>query len=142
VDLARAWAPGQAYVAVSRATSVRGLQILNFQPSKVVASPLALDLDAACTSTESLAEFVNSVPTWWHAIVNHSCEEWALLYMQDPTFRKWETDWPQTAASTGHKRKRDTVASLAHQERVASAEAADRDPRVCEIREQIKRLTE
>ncbi|EPY50497.1 pif1 helicase Pfh1 [Schizosaccharomyces cryophilus OY26] len=39
VDLGRVFEKGQAYVALSRATSQKGLQILNFSPSKVMAHP-------------------------------------------------------------------------------------------------------
>ena len=35
VDLARVFEKGQAYVALSRATSLDGLQVLNFDPAKV-----------------------------------------------------------------------------------------------------------
>ncbi|KAF5362473.1 hypothetical protein D9756_002301 [Leucocoprinus leucothites] len=37
VDLSRVFEKGQAYVALSRATSLEGLQVLNFEPSKVSA---------------------------------------------------------------------------------------------------------
>jgi len=39
VDLARVFEKGQAYVALSRATSLDGLQVLNFDPRKVLAHP-------------------------------------------------------------------------------------------------------
>lgn len=39
VDLGKVFEKGQAYVALSRATSREGLQILRFQPSKVMAHP-------------------------------------------------------------------------------------------------------
>lgn len=39
VDLGRVFEKGQAYVALSRATSLDGLQVLNFNPSKVLAHP-------------------------------------------------------------------------------------------------------
>ncbi|PFH51817.1 hypothetical protein AMATHDRAFT_114475, partial [Amanita thiersii Skay4041] len=39
VDLARVFEKGQAYVALSRATSLEGLQVLNFEPRKVFAHP-------------------------------------------------------------------------------------------------------
>lgn len=35
VDLARIFEKGQAYVALSRATSLEGLQVLGFDPAKV-----------------------------------------------------------------------------------------------------------
>ena len=35
VDLARVFEKGQAYVALSRATSLDGLQVLHFDPAKV-----------------------------------------------------------------------------------------------------------
>ena len=35
VDLARVFEKGQAYVALSRATSLEGLQVLHFDPAKV-----------------------------------------------------------------------------------------------------------
>jgi ATP-dependent DNA helicase PIF1 len=35
VDLGRVFEKGQAYVALSRATSLKGLQVLNFDPAKV-----------------------------------------------------------------------------------------------------------
>jgi ATP-dependent DNA helicase PIF1 len=37
VDLGRVFEKGQAYVALSRATSMAGLQILRFDPRKVIA---------------------------------------------------------------------------------------------------------
>ena len=40
VDLARIFEKGQAYVALSRATSLEGLQVLNFDASKVFAAPV------------------------------------------------------------------------------------------------------
>jgi len=39
VDLARVFEKGQAYVALSRATSLSGLQVLGFNASKVMAHP-------------------------------------------------------------------------------------------------------
>lgn len=39
VDLGRVFETGQAYVALSRATSIGGLQVLNFHPNKVTVHP-------------------------------------------------------------------------------------------------------
>jgi ATP-dependent DNA helicase PIF1 len=39
IDLRRVFEKGQAYVALSRATSQAGLEVLNFDPSKVMAHP-------------------------------------------------------------------------------------------------------
>ena len=36
VDLSRAFARGQAYVALSRATSLKSLQVIGFKPEKVL----------------------------------------------------------------------------------------------------------
>lgn len=43
VDLARIFEKGQAYVALSRATTLEGLQVLNFDPSKVKAHPKVVE---------------------------------------------------------------------------------------------------
>ncbi|CUA75518.1 ATP-dependent DNA helicase pfh1 [Rhizoctonia solani] len=45
VDLAKTFAPGQAYVAISRCKSLEGLQLLNFSPSSVIVSKKVIDWD-------------------------------------------------------------------------------------------------
>ena len=44
VDLGRVFERGQAYVALSRATSLEGLQVLNFNPDKVRAAAFDFSL--------------------------------------------------------------------------------------------------
>lgn len=39
VDLGRVFARGQSYVALSRVTSLEGLQVLGFSPDKVMCHP-------------------------------------------------------------------------------------------------------
>jgi ATP-dependent DNA helicase PIF1 len=43
VDLARIFENGQAYVALSRATSIEGLQVLNFNAQKIRANPRVVE---------------------------------------------------------------------------------------------------
>ncbi|CAD6887500.1 unnamed protein product [Tilletia controversa] len=43
IDLRRIFEKGQAYVALSRATSLEGLQVLGFDPSKVMAHPRVIN---------------------------------------------------------------------------------------------------
>lgn len=47
VDLNRVFERGQAYVALSRASSIEGLQVLNFDPNKVRAHPKAKEFYAS-----------------------------------------------------------------------------------------------
>ena len=42
IDLARAWAPGMAYSAASRATTLAGMHLTGFAPQSVHADPLVL----------------------------------------------------------------------------------------------------
>jgi len=43
VDLGRTFEKGQAYVAISRATTVEQLQVINFDAAKVQAHPRVLE---------------------------------------------------------------------------------------------------
>lgn len=53
VNLSRAFEKGQAYVALSRATSMAGLQVLGFDPSKVVAHETVRRFYASLSRLES-----------------------------------------------------------------------------------------
>jgi ATP-dependent DNA helicase PIF1 len=101
VDLSGTFADGQAYVAISRATRLEGLQIVHFKPSCVRAHPLALAMNSALEDGR-LDEFAASVPTWWAPVVNHDLA-WAELYCRNPSFAAWEKAYPQ--GSRGTKRK-------------------------------------
>ncbi|OJA07958.1 hypothetical protein AZE42_05930 [Rhizopogon vesiculosus] len=47
VDLQRIFEKGQAYVALSRATSLEGLEVIGFDPSRVLAHPRVIDWQAS-----------------------------------------------------------------------------------------------
>jgi len=57
VDLRRTFEKGQAYVALSRATTMERLQILNFDPDKIVAHPRVLEWTGI---TDDTNEFYDS----------------------------------------------------------------------------------
>jgi hypothetical protein len=62
-DLGKIFEKGQAYVALSRATSLETLQILNFRPEKVMSHPrvssvcLSRLLLAACLDSDTMSRF-------------------------------------------------------------------------------------
>ena len=55
VDLGKVFEKGQAYVALSRATNQAGLQVLRFQPGKVMVHPKVIDFYGKLASADSLA---------------------------------------------------------------------------------------
>jgi len=57
VDLRRTFEKGQAYVALSRATTMERLQVLNFDPTKIVAHPRVLEWHGI---TDDTSEFYDS----------------------------------------------------------------------------------
>jgi hypothetical protein len=89
VDLEGAFADGQAYVAISRACSIEGLQLLNFSTKYVRSSALVRDfynaVQAGCHDA-----FVREPSLWWGAaILEHPQRRWASLYQRNPVFRRW-----------------------------------------------------
>lgn len=62
VDLKRVFEKGQAYVALSRAVSRNGLQVLNFNKDKIMAHPKVNKFYESLTSTEELALNTNDFP--------------------------------------------------------------------------------
>jgi ATP-dependent exoDNAse (exonuclease V) alpha subunit len=92
VDLEGTFADGQAYVAVSRASRLRGLQIVNFCPEAVRASPMVVAFGEAVVAGR-MSSFVADQPTWWAAVVARP--EWAELYGRHPAFARWQARYPQ-----------------------------------------------
>jgi ATP-dependent exoDNAse (exonuclease V) alpha subunit len=102
VDLKGAFANGQAYVAISRASSLAGLEIANFN-KKITTSPLVQDFNVALDAGR-LTQFIQDVKTWWKPVVNHEQAGWAELYSRNPSFRAWVERYPQKETH-GSKRK-------------------------------------
>jgi ATP-dependent DNA helicase PIF1 len=96
IDLQDTFAPGQAYVAISRAMRIRGLQILNYRSECVRTNPLVVGFSAAISSG-SVSEFLETVPMWWAPIVNHYNPDWKTIYNRSPSFRSLEIAHPQSA---------------------------------------------
>jgi ATP-dependent DNA helicase PIF1 len=66
VDLGRTFEKGQAYVAVSRATCLEQLQILNFDPGKYVSWPRSFHLPTTMADWHVYSVFTEL----WHT---HAC---------------------------------------------------------------------
>jgi len=69
VDLARIFEKGQAYVALSRATSMEGLEIVHFDPEKVMAHPSVIEWQARWESQRNQEEEMDSewAVSQWHS---------------------------------------------------------------------------
>ncbi|KAJ5101938.1 hypothetical protein NUU61_004160 [Penicillium alfredii] len=63
VDLGRVFEKGQAYVALSRATSQAGLQVTRFEPRKVMVHPKVVDFYSNLVSITQVIKTKNSAPT-------------------------------------------------------------------------------
>ncbi|OAT13046.1 mitochondrial DNA helicase [Blastomyces gilchristii SLH14081] len=60
VDLGRVFERGQAYVALSRATSKDGLQVSNFDPRRVMVHPKVLEFYSNLSSIHSITDATNT----------------------------------------------------------------------------------
>ena len=109
-DLSMCFAEGHAYVAVSRATSIEGLQIRNYLPSKVKISELVVAFYRHLEEG-TLDEFLNGVPMWWASVVQHpqriapircgdgsTLATWKDLYMAHHSFASFDAQFPQGQA--------------------------------------------
>lgn len=135
------FAIGQAYVAVSRATRVTGLQIDGYRSSHVQVSPLVLEMDDAIDNG-TMSTFLPRVEMWWSPIMNHERCEWAQLYMRHPRFAEWEGKWPQVKSTTASKRKCYTLSELCRKEQMRMMRLADEDPKIQEYRHKRRLLCE
>jgi ATP-dependent DNA helicase PIF1 len=89
VDLTGCFAPGQAYVAISRARTTTGLQIVGFTDSVVRANPLAVQFHDALTAGK-LDEFLKTVPLWFAPLFKSGIDpNWRALFESSAVFRGW-----------------------------------------------------
>lgn len=88
VDLSGCFAPGQAYVALSRARTREGLSVMGFADSVVRADKLAIGFHDALTAG-TLKDFIATVPMWWAPILESDKPEWCALFNKAPAFRRW-----------------------------------------------------
>ena len=93
-DVDKCFADGHAYVAISRAQSLEGLEIRHFKPGTVMTSAFVRlfyhHIDAG-----TLLDFYRQVDMWWKPVVEHpqrippiqgACT-WKDLYERHPTFK-------------------------------------------------------
>ena len=97
INLSNCFAEGQAYVAISRAQSVTGLQIINYKPSEIKTSPLVQEF-YKCVDKEMITRqnqvqtFISELQPWWTPILHHPA--WQTLFSANATFRSWIDTYP------------------------------------------------
>ena len=98
-DLDGCFAEGQAYVAVSRASSIQGLEIRNFATSCVRSSELVRHFYAAIDSGTHDA-FIRGPDLWWgEPILAHPSRRWKSFFMRHPIFADWAVQHQRDAAT-------------------------------------------
>lgn len=77
-DLAGCFTAGQAYVALSRAKSMAGLQIRNFSTKAVLSNPL-VDGFYQALENHTIPDFLrNQAGLWWYPLLDHP--EWLSMF--------------------------------------------------------------
>ena len=96
-DVDKCFADGHAYVAISRAQSLEGLEIRHFKPGTVMTSAFVRlfyhHIDAG-----TLVDFYREVDMWWKPVVEHPQRippiqglcTWKDLYERHTTFKGWQ----------------------------------------------------
>jgi ATP-dependent DNA helicase PIF1 len=89
VDLTGCFAVGQTYVALSRARTTSGLQILGFTESAIKADPMAIAFHDAL-SAGKLDEFMATVPLWFQPVLQPGIDpNWRALFESSKVFKGW-----------------------------------------------------
>lgn len=104
VDLTGCFSPGQCYVALSRARSSAGLQIVGFTEEAVKANPIAVAFhDALAEGEGSMEKFMTTPgvapPMWWAPLYKKTGggngnavvidPNWATLFESSKVFKAW-----------------------------------------------------
>jgi hypothetical protein len=100
VDLQGCFTSGQAYVALSRARSMLGLQIKNFNPNHVQIDPLVAGFYEALEK-KCMKDFLeNKAGIWWYPLL--SAPDWLNMFRNAShrnarenaeQFRAWESEY-------------------------------------------------
>ena len=104
-DIGNAFAPGQVYVALSRAVSMQGMQIVNFDEQRIKVSYPALYFHRAASEASRtrdaapLAKFWASSHFWWLPLVNtpNADPRWLELYERHTDawqLQRWRQRYP------------------------------------------------
>ena len=92
VDLTGCFSPGQCYVALSRARTTAGLQIVGFTDSAVKTHPLALAFHDALAAG-AVDAFLVTVPRWFAPVLGEGVDpNWRALFESAKAFKGWMTD--------------------------------------------------
>ena len=88
IDLEGTFGEGQAYVAISRARTVEGLEIRHYSPEAVRTSPLVREFYEAIAKGRH-DHFVHTADLWWGAAIRRAGGKWRALFDRLPRFRRW-----------------------------------------------------
>jgi ATP-dependent DNA helicase PIF1 len=100
VDLNGCFSPGQCYVALSRAKSSAGLQIIGFTKETVKTHPIAIAFHDALTAG-TLDVFLQTVPRWFEPVLHGGTIDpnWRALFESSVIFQKWAMSVLRAAAA-------------------------------------------
>lgn len=92
VDLKGTFSEGQAYVAISRAKELKGLEVRNYTPEAVRVSRLVTEFYNAVDKNMDKA-FVKQEHIWWGAPIfaTNVNEKWKKLFERNIIFKKWKS---------------------------------------------------